>query len=638
MSSIFLVITYLSLVFATPASIAADKYPINDIPVELLKGANVIIRDYSHDFKITSIGTSTTHFHFVVTILNENGKRFNTQPVFYDNNTKIHYIKANLYDANGKLVRKLKKSEIRDQSAISNISIYEDNRVKIAQLSKTQYPYTVEFEYETSTDGTLFYPTWEPIRDHYVSLQKSTFQITMPANLKLRYKEQNINQSLSQQKIGDLSTYKWELTNVAPIKTEPWGPTFSQSNPKVYTAPSEFSMGGYQGDLSSWQTMGEWINKLNSGRDDLPEDIKQKLKEITTGVSSKREKIKKVYQFLQENTRYVSIQLGIGGWQPFKASFVADKGYGDCKALTNYTMAMLNSLDIKSYYTLVKAGKNAANIDRDFPSSRFNHAFLCVPVLEDTIWLECTSQTNPFGYLGTFTSDRDVLVITEEGGKIVHTPVYNQEKNRQITKAKVHLDKEGNATVEADIVYTGLQYENDNLYYYLHQGYEKQKKWLYENLDISGARIDKFNLSSSGDHVPRGKKSLSLSVPKYASVNGKRIFLQPNMMNKIGQYPAKIENRKSDVYVKTGTLDFDTLTYYLPEGYHAEFEPEATKYQSSFGQYTSEIKVDEGKVTFIRSLKIKKGTYPPESYQEFRDFLKKIVKSDQASIVFVTAT
>ncbi|MDN5216528.1 DUF3857 domain-containing protein [Fulvivirgaceae bacterium BMA12] len=635
---IFSIVTYLSLFLTTPTGISADKYPVSDIPEELFQGANVVIRDFTQDFKVTSIGTSTTRFHFVVTILNENGKRFNTRPVYYDNDTKIHYIKGNLYNANGDLIKRLKKSEIRDQSAISHISIYEDNRVKIAQLGSTSYPYTVEFEYQTSTNGTLFYPTWEPISDRYVSLQKSTFQVTMPADLKLRYKEQNINQPLSREKAGDLSLYKWELKNLLPVKTEPWGLPFSQSNPRVYTAPSAFSMGGYQGDLSSWQSMGKWINQLNSGRDDLPEDIKLKLKEITAGVSSKREKIKKVYQFLQENTRYVSIQLGIGGWQPFKASFVADKGYGDCKALTNYTMAMLNSLDIKSHYTLVKAGKNAANIDPDFPSSRFNHAFLCVPVLEDTIWLECTSQTNPFGYLGTFTSDRDVLVITEEGGKIVRTPVYRQHKNQQITRADIHLDKEGNATVEADIAYTGLQYENDDLYYYLHQGHETQKKWLYENLDISGARIDKFQLDASGDHVPRGKKSLSLTVPKYASVNGKRIFLKPNMMNKIGDYPASVENRKSDVYIKTGSIDFDTLTYYLPEGYHAEFEPAATKHQSSFGEYTSEIKVEEDKVTFIRSLKIKRGTYPPESYQEFRDFLKKIVKSDQARIVFVTAT
>lgn len=638
MSSIIFIVTYFSLFFISLPEDTEIKYPVSEIPVELLKGANAVIRDHSHSFTVNAIDHATTHHHIAITILNENGKSFNSEHVFYDNDSKVHYFRAYLYNAKGELVKKLKRSEIRDQSAISNISIYEDDRVKIAELNSNRYPYTVEFEYEVSGKGTLFYPTWEPVSTYYVALQKSDFKVTMPPGLKLRYKEQNIAQPVKKSSFEGLDQYKWELKNISPIKTEFLGPKFSQVTPKVYTAPSKFSTGGYEGDLSSWENLGQWVNKLNSGRDDLPESIKEKIKEITAGATSDRQKVKMVYQYLQENTRYVSIQLGIGGWQPFKASYVAEKGYGDCKALTNYTMAMLNSLDIKSYYTLVKAGEKATDIHADFPNARFNHAFLCVPLGADTIWLECTSQTNPFGYLGSFTGDRKVLVVTEDGGKIVHTPVYTQKDNRQITNADIHLDKDGNAKVEANIVYTGLQFENNYLNYYLHQGYDQQKKWLYSHLGVSGAKIDKFNLTASGDFVPEGKKALSLTVPKYASVNGKRIFLQPNMLNRMDNYVEQVENRKSEVHLKTASMDFDTVTYYLPEGYHVEFKPDAIKYESPFGVFVSETKVEEGKITFMRSLKINKGVYPPESYEELRGFIKKIVKSDQAKIVFVSAT
>ena len=85
-------------------------------------------------------------------------------------------------------------------------------------------------------------------------------------------------------------------------------------------------------------------------------------------------------------------------------------------------------------------------------------------------------------------------------------------------------------------------------------------------------------------------------------------------------------------------MDFDTITYHLPEGYHIEFKPEATKYKSQFGEFISETKVEEGKITFMRSLKINKGIYPPESYEELRSFIKKIVKSDQMKVVFVSST
>ncbi|NJM26365.1 MAG: hypothetical protein HC859_13660, partial [Bacteroidia bacterium] len=105
----------------------------------------------------------------------------------------------------------------------------------------------------------------------------------------------------------------------------------------------------------------------------------------------------------------MSIQLGIGGWQPFEASVVDKNGYGDCKALSNYAVAMLKEAGIKGYYCLVQAGEEPAKLDPMFAENHFNHIIVAVPLKQDTVWLECTSQTNPYGYLGEFTGDRQAL-------------------------------------------------------------------------------------------------------------------------------------------------------------------------------------------------------------------------------------
>src|SRR5690606_888532 len=119
----------------------------------------------------------------------------------------------------------------------------------------------------------------------------------------------------------------------------------------------------------------------------LPAHIAQQVKALTSGITDVKEKITVLYNYLQKNTRYISIQLGIGGWQPFDDSYVAKNGYGDCKALTNYMQSLLTSANIPSFYTLVYAGASGTAKNRfvpDLPSQQFNHVVICVPTGKDS--------------------------------------------------------------------------------------------------------------------------------------------------------------------------------------------------------------------------------------------------------------
>lgn len=179
----------------------------------------------------------------------------------------------------------------------------------------------------------------------------------------------------------------WSAKDMPAITRETFSPLWHEMTTYVVFGPTEFQVDEYKGNMKDWQDFGKFVYSLGAGRDELPDDVKQKIHVIADGIKNPVEKIARLYEYMQRNTRYISIQLGIGGWQPFPAKDVAAKGYGDCKALTNYMYSILKEVGIPSYYSLIRAGRNANYITEDFPSSQFNHVILSVPIQKDTIWL-----------------------------------------------------------------------------------------------------------------------------------------------------------------------------------------------------------------------------------------------------------
>jgi hypothetical protein len=628
----------LPTLFIAGIGISQPLYPVSQIPAVLSEQADVVFRQDKMTFVIHAQDKATLSVFKAITILNDNGKDYAVEVLGYDKLSKVTSFKGASYDASGKLIRRLKPTEIYDQSAFDGFSLYSDNRLKAAQLSHGSYPYTVEFEYEIEYKYLFMIPSFAIIPAPKVAVENSQFQVIAPAALQPKYKVCNIEAQpeTSVNKDGK-KVLSWQFQNLKPIRFEPYGPTIQDVIPYIMVAPVHFEFDGYKGSTDSWEAFGKWIISLNAGRNQLPEEAKTKVKEITANLKTDEEKIKAVYEYMQNRTRYVSIQLGIGGFQPFEASVVEKTGYGDCKALSNYMVSMLDAIGVKAHYTLIRAGRDAAPMQLDFPSSQFNHAVVCVPMEADTIWLECTSQTNPFGYAGTFTGDRKALAITGNGAKLVNTPVYTADDNVQSRTAIVSVDPAGNATAKIRTTYRGLQSENDGLNFVIGQS-DKEKKWIQNHTSIPSFDISSYRITEKREKIPAVMVNLDLTLPRFASVSGKRLFLTPNLMNRSSFVPEKMEARKTNVVRKRAYTDIDTIRYHMPEGLYPEFLPEPVHFKSRFGEYKASITIDAGDIVYIRKIRIEKGEHPAETYNELVEFYKSINKADNTKIVFLNKT
>ncbi len=625
---------FLSCLFSSTVLAGDGEYAVFRIPKELLKNANAVIRLQEQYTELLKEDKLFSREHYVITILNEEGDRFSGMFEYYDKFRDIKSVDGTLYDAMGMKIKSLKNKDIEDGSGSSGNNLADDSRYKKHNFYHRVYPYTIEYTIESVKKETMFFSSWIPVWSELIAVQKSVFAVDVPVGYLLRYKPFNYTREPVIKEAGGRKVHNWSLENYEAVKREFAAPSWKQITPAVLFAPSDFVIEDFKGTMTDWKELGKFQLSLNKGRDQLPDELKKKVAELTNGAKSAEEKIVRLYQFLQSNTRYISIQLGIGGWRPLEASFVAGKLYGDCKALSNYMYALLKEAGIKSHYTLIKAGQGEDDLELDFPSRQFNHAIICVPMEKDSLWLECTSQTQSPGYMGGFTGNRHALLITEEGGKVTATPRYGINDNTQVRQIKAQLTEDGRLQVRAHTIYSCMQ--QDDLQMLINSlSKDKVKEVLQEKLDFATYEVDRFNYKENKSKRPSVEEELDISVSNYATITGKRLFIVPNIMTRHGRRLTQQEERKYPLELDVEYRDTDSVEIVIPAGYTAESVPTDVVLETRFGKYRSTVKIEGNRILYFRTMEHFAGNFAAKEYAELVKFYEAMYKADRARLVLV---
>ena len=626
--TIFLVIG----LFVLP--VKAD-YAVSLIPEALLEDASSVYRENHMEVFFTGPGRFTVRRQFAVTVLNENGKGPDILTIQYDSNSSPRFTNGEIFDADGNSITRIRRRDLIDQSNVSDFSLYEDNRIMGYIPRISSYPYTVSYEYETSYSRGMYYAmSFYPVPAFNRSTQKSSLMITWSDDMELFLREYNIDNVKAE--VSEISNSKqilWNFENINAIRREHLSPVLSHFAPHIMFAPEKFEYDGYHGSNASWEDFGKWVWTLNQGRDHLSPERIAHLNALVADFDNDREKVKAIYQFMQSRTRYVNISLGIGGMQPFDAETVDRTGYGDCKALTNYMMAMLKAVGIESFYTLVRAGAGRYNIVNDFTSNQFNHVILSVPLENDTIWLECTSQILPFNHLGDFTDNRPVLIVREDGGHLVRTPAYSRHQNINNSKTIIQLDLQGHGTGNLRMDYGGIYFVDYMPALRLNS--DEQQRWLYRNFSFPDYTINSHSLAEVTDDSPVAVIEMDISLRSYASTSGQRMFVPLNLVSASRSTPPRIRNRQNPFVLNFERSVSDTLIFQLPAGFEVESSLNEYSLESEFGKFQTEFIVKENELWYIRKLETFRGFFPPEKYQDFFRFHQSVTRADAQRITFV---
>lgn len=504
MKSFFIIL--LSLVYL---QFALPQYSISYLPEELKSNSNAIIRKKHITLEIISKDNILIKKHIAITILKEKSQSLSNLIEYYDKYSDVDFIDGYVYDENGKVVEKIKSSDLMDYCDLKEYALYSDNRMKLITPKYRICPYTVEYKYEKEIKGFLGYDNYF-ITDYNLAFEEGSLTVQYPKDFKIRFYQLNLDSKPVIIEKGKTVIIRWNINNYKAIIQEPYSKTLLEISPAIFIVPeADFKYKGVDGNFETWEKYSSWLYNLNKGRDNLDDNTIAFIKNLVKDVDDEYEKVKILYLYMQKKTRYVNISIDLGNIQPVSAEVVNKVSYGDCKALSNYMYTLLKYAGINSIYAIINAGNTRVTYPSEFVMHCFNHAILCVPLKDDTIWLECTSKIDPAGYVSSFIDDRNVLLVLPQGGKIVRTPQMKIDDNIRRSKIQINILKDMRTNVNLNSIYKGLQFEK--MYSNITSDKNQQKNFLKERLSVPDCNVKSIDYNMNlNNKVPELSESAEI--------------------------------------------------------------------------------------------------------------------------------
>lgn len=603
---------------------------INEIPDSLKESAYSIVQLDNTFVDVKSQDEMKIYRKRVISVIDNNGRDHVKLSIHLDPTMSLKKFKGRIYSSDGELIKELSKKDLV-KSEFSQY-LHTDDYVYMYSPNKTiSVPFTISYEWEeVTTKNILTYPMFIPIKYHNQSLINSEYKLIAPQKYELKYLP-----NLCDAKLTMLDSVKYEAKiekkHFKAIDFRYGQEPMSYMLPIARFQPETFSSTGYDGETSSWKTIGIWLSLLKENRDELTAEQIEMYKAMTDTCSSDLSKVMVLYKHLRNATRYVNISLGIGGLQPEKAKDVAIRGYGDCKGLSNYMHSILKAVGVESIYAVIKNG------DKSFYSAypsigQFNHAILYVPLHQNPLWIECTAPSLPLGYVHSGIAGNYALLVDGENSRLMQLPHITDSLDYKKSYCRIELLNNGKAMIDTKEIYSGSYYEKCSKYENISS--KDFRDEICKKLKLPNAHLIEFECNSNITQ-PITQVNFSLSVPKLGQFLGKRIILPEHIIESpldfdekiTGDYNLVLEHQKK-------MFEVDII---LPEGYIIPNENiKEFQLDENFGKFIFKMISENNQIKITSEFELYRGLYSKEERICFEKFTNSIKKYFSEKIVIVS--
>ncbi|TMA22085.1 MAG: DUF3857 domain-containing protein, partial [Deltaproteobacteria bacterium] len=232
--------------------------------------------------------------------------------------------------------------------------------------------------------------------------RRSRYLVDAPAGLALRIEERNLDFPRRTTEAHGRRVYEWATAEVEKLEPERFA---ADSNPVVQTVMI--------GAPISWAAVALWYAGLARDRYRLGPALDAEVARVVAPGRTLDDTLRLLHRWVAQDFRYVSIALGISGYQPRLADSVFATKYGDCKDKATLFIAAAGRLGVRAYPVLLNMG---GRVDRGLPSAAaFDHMIAAVDRGRSYTYVDLTAGLVPFGMLPAGDQGEFGLVIHPDG-------------------------------------------------------------------------------------------------------------------------------------------------------------------------------------------------------------------------------
>jgi hypothetical protein len=512
--------------------------------------------------------------------------------------------------------------------------VYTDTKVRRYSLSGVapgtlvDWSYTVE-EVKPFLPGD-FFTTWSIHTGAFT--RRSRFIVDLPASVVPHLVERNIPFRPRETVARGRHSYLWTAHDIQPVTPEEF---MADSNGVFMTI-------GLSAPIT-WETIGSWYSGLSRDRYAVDHGIREKLRSLLKAAPTPDDTLRALQRWVAQDIRYVSIALGLGGYQPRMPAEVLATGYGDCKDKTTLFVAAARALGFRAYPVLLNSGGSVA---RALPSlSQFNHAIAMVERSEGRVYVDLTAELVPYGELPESDQGQFGLIVYPDGtSEQVTLPESAASANLNETRIAGSLSAEGYITAMYEERGLGSrQYSLRSLFLVpadsshraefaraiatkLYPGAEADSLVVFEGRDLAAdPRVALRIVRGLAARTTGNNQTLILSLP-LTSMRG------------MADAAAALESRRPRRFpidaaqIIGPAATFTDITLTLPPGWRAEL-PRDVEARGKWGSYTARYDQQGTTLHIVRSLEGTRGIYPPEDLPDLTGWLRAVAQDDVAYLV-----